>query len=93
MGVVRRSDLVIEVREYGHLEHLTHVSDDEIKRRLDRAYRRLVAQLDQARGHELVKREAVAHVAPGQRLVLLPGDFHQLRGLLLQRSTSVVVSL
>lgn len=90
---VLRSALVTEVREYGHLEHLTHVSDDEIKRRLDRAYRRCRAMLDQARGHELEKREAVTHVPPGVRALVLPGDFHQLRGLLIQRSVSGSVFL
>lgn len=90
---VLRSALVTEVREYGHLEHLTHVSDEEIKRRLDRAYRRCRALLDQARGHEVEVREAIAHLPPGERMVLLPADFHQLRGLILQRAVSQAVAV
>lgn len=93
MAGVLRSDLVAEVRRYAHAEHLSHVTDAEIEARLDRAYRRLRAMLDQARGHEVEKREAVVHVAPGVRALVLPTDFHQLRGFLLQRAVSTQVFL
>jgi hypothetical protein len=84
--VVRRSELVTEVRRYGHLEHLTHVVDSEIEARLDRSYRRLRALLDQQRGHELEKKQAQLHVEPDEQWVELPADFHQLRNLLIQRA-------
>lgn len=88
MAFVYRSAMVQAVREYGHLEHLTHVTDAEIARRMDRSYRRLRALLDRARGHEVEKKEAVCHVRPGQRLLVLPADFYQLRGVLVQRAAS-----
>lgn len=93
MAAVLRSDLVNEVRQYAHAEHLTHFSDAEIKTRLDRSCRRLRALLDQARGHEVEKREAVVHIPPGVRALVLPTDFHQLRNFLLQRASGVTVSL
>lgn len=93
MASVLRSDLVEEVRRYAHAEHLSHVTDAEIEARLDRAYRRCRALIDQARGHEIEKREAVVHIPPGVRALVLPADFHQLRNFLLQRSTSVSVFL
>jgi hypothetical protein len=89
MAAVLRSDLVAEVRRYAHAEHLSHVSDAEIAARLDRSYRRLRAILDQARGHEVEKREAVVHIPPGTRALVLPVDFHQLRNFLLRRAQSV----
>lgn len=88
MAVVLRSSLVTGVREYGHLENLTHVTDAEICRRLDRSYRRLRAILDSARGHEVEKKEAFVHLAPGVRFVVLTTDFYQLRNVLVQRTTS-----
>lgn len=85
MASVLRSALVTEVRAYGHLEHLTHVTDAEIARRLDRSYRRLRAILDNARGQEIEKKEAFAYLPPGVRFIVLPTDFYQLRNLLVQR--------
>lgn len=88
MAAVYRSALILSVRETGHLEHLTHIKDPQIARQLDRSYRRLRAMLDQARGHELEKKEAYCHLPAGKRLIALPADFHQLRNLLAQRTTS-----
>lgn len=88
--VVRRSELVTDVRDYGHLEHLTHVTDEGIARRLDRSYRRLRALLDKGRGHELEKTNWSTHVAPGISLVELPADFVQLRGIMVQQAVEVV---
>lgn len=93
MPAVLRSDLVGEVRRYAHAEHLTHVTDAEIEARLDRSYRRLRSMLDQARGHEVEKREAVVHVPPGVRALVLPADFHQLRNFLLQQASGTPVNL
>lgn len=87
MAAVLRSALVAKVRARGHLEHLTHITDEMIVQCLDAAYRRLRAKKDAARGHERDLKTAHAHVEPGERLILLPTDFDQLRGLLLQRST------
>ncbi len=89
MAGVLRSDLVAEVRRYAHAEHLTHVTDQEIQARLDRSYRRLRAILDQSRGHEVEKREAVVKISAGTRALVLPADFHQLRNFLLQRAVGV----
>lgn len=86
MATVLRSDLVAEVRGYAHAEHLTHIADAEIERRLDRAYRRCRALLDAARGHEAEKKEAWLTLASGARYLALPSDFYQLRGLLVQRA-------
>jgi hypothetical protein len=83
---VTRSSLLAEIRQYGHLEHLTHVSDGEIESRLDRAYRRCRAMLDRARGHEVEKKEAWLTLATNGRYLVLPRDFYQLRGLLVQRA-------
>lgn len=86
MASVLRSALVTDVRAYGHLEHLTHVTDAEIARRLDRSYRRLRAILDNARGQEIEKKEAFAYLAPGVRFIVLPSDFYQLRNIIVQRA-------
>lgn len=91
MAAVARSALILSVRNRGHLEHLTHITDVEAAAALDGAYRRLRAKLDAARGQEIEKKEAYAHVAPGVRFVVLPEDFYQLRGLLFQKTTSVEI--
>lgn len=91
MAAVLRSTLVAKVRSRGHFEHLTHITDAQIAQHLDTAYRRLRAKKDAARGHERELRTAFAHVEPGDRLILLPEDFDQLRGLLLQKATYVAV--
>lgn len=88
MAAIARSALITVVREMGHLEHLKHIKDPQIARQLDRSYRRLRAMLDSARGHEGEKKEAYVHVGPGQRRLVLPPDFVELRGLLVQRATS-----
>lgn len=87
MAAVLRSVLVAKVRSRGHLENLRHITDVQIQQCLDAAYRRLRAKKDAARGHERDLKTAHAHVEPGERLILLPADFDQLRGLLLQAST------
>lgn len=93
MAAIARSALVAKVRNRGHLEHLTHVTDTEIAAALDGAYQRLRAKLDAARGQENEKKEAYAHVAPGVRYVALPEDFFELRGLLLQKATGEELQL
>lgn len=92
-SVVLRSTIVAAVRSYGHLEHLTHITDADLAERCDRSYRRLRAMLDAARGHEIEKRQAFARIEAGERLILLPEDFYQLRGLLLQKSTYTEASV
>lgn len=91
MAAVARSTLVLYVRQRGHMENLTHITDVEAAGALDGAYRRLRAKLDAARGQEVEKKEAYAHVAPGVRFIVLPEDFYQLRGLLFQKTTSVEI--
>lgn len=88
MAAIRQADLIVEVREYGHLAHLTHVTDAEIGRRLDRSYRRLRAMQDNGRGQEVEKKTVYARLQVGKRFVLLPSDFYQLRGTLVQRIAS-----
>lgn len=89
MAAIRQADLITEVREYGHLAHLTHVTDAEIGRRLDRSYRRLRAMQDNGRGQEVEKKTCYARVQVGKKLILLPTDFYQLRGLLVQRASAI----
>lgn len=88
MATVWRSQLVTEVRECGHLEHLRHVKDAEIAAKLDNAYRRCRAMLASMHGQELEKKEVFAHLAPGVKRIALPVDFYKLKGVLVRLAES-----